>query len=161
MSPITHAILPVMLAYPWFPKRRHRPVTGVSVFLAISGALPDMLDPHITLDARYNSWSHTVFAWAGFSSFLFLAFVRWRGHLAARTAIFGSLAYGLHIVCDLVSGGGRPLLPFVHKPWGGDYVPSWTWGASDLALLLFVYFVYRWIPLRKAYFERQKVQSGK
>lgn len=158
MSPITHALLPLALGYAWLPKREHMPALGASALIALCGALPDILDPHLSLEARHRSWSHTLAALAVFGLLVTAATRLPRLGLTRRVAALCVVAYGLHIACDLISGGGRPLRPFTAMLWGDDYVPSWTWGASDLGLLLFVYFAYRWYPLRRHYLERIKAR---
>lgn len=159
MSPITHAILPLALGYYWIPKRAYRPTWSASVVIALSGALPDILDPHISLEARYNSWSHTLLACSAFGGLVMtpLCFGKLRRFLPI--GILCVAGYALHLVCDLISGGGRPLIPFSRTLHGSDLVPSWSWGATDIVLLLWVYLCYRWIPLRKAYHERLRQRT--
>lgn len=163
MSPVTHAILPLALGYSWLPKRAYRPTWYASVVVALSGALPDMLDPHITLEARYNSWSHTLLALAAFGGLVLalLCFGKMRRFMPL--GILCVSGYALHLACDLISGGGRPFLPFSRTLCGRDFVPSWSWGATDIALLLWVYLFYRWVPLRKSYHDhirrRQETSS--
>jgi hypothetical protein len=159
MTPITHAILPLVLGYWWVPKRAYRPILSASACIALSGALPDLLDPHITLEARYNSWSHTVIAFLIFSSFVMALGLFTGLRRYSRIGLICIFGYGLHIVCDVISGGGRPFSPFSRKIYGGDIIPSWSWGASDIALLFCLYLIFRWIPLRKAYCERLRNQT--
>lgn len=156
MSPITHAILPLALGYAWLPKRAYRPTWSASAVVALSGALPDVLDPHISLEARYNSWSHTLLALAAFGALVLLPLCFRKMRRFMPVGILCVSGYALHLICDLISGGGRPLLPFSREHFGGDFVPSWSWGAADITLLLWVYFFYRWMPLRKAYQDRMR-----
>jgi len=70
MNVLTHALLPAVLAAPLLPQTSRRAFYLSGGIVAIAGALPDLLTPHLSLAARYASYSHTVFAWAGFNVFL-------------------------------------------------------------------------------------------
>ena len=159
MSPITHAILPLALGYKWIPASLYRPSIPVSSLIALSGALPDLLDPHITLEARYNSWSHTVLALGLFGVAVSGVCLYPKFKPFYQVGVLCIFAYALHIFCDLISGGGRPLLPFSRAIYGRDFWPSWAWGASDIILLLYLYIFYRWLPLRRRYNDQRK-RSG-
>ncbi len=154
MPPVTHALLPLLLGSRWIPKRDHTPSLRISAMVALCGALPDLVDPHLTLDARHESWSHTVVAAVSFSVIVIALCSLKKFRAFSAIGVLCVFAYAAHIACDLISGGGRPLLPFSRVISGGFYWPSWAWGATDVALLLYVYLTYRWIPLRKRYLRR-------
>jgi hypothetical protein len=146
----THALLPVCgcLAFDHasmlagrgrvFPARSMWWVAGF-------GLLPDLCSPHLSLEARYNSLSHTI--WFGLAALPMAAVaasfmesgVRW------RVAVVCWLAVMLHLVADAVSGG----IAWLH-PWRGDIIgayyihPSlWIWSDAGFVFLT-------WLLLRVA-----------
>ena len=107
------------------------------LLIGISGLLPDILTPHIRLQARYDSWSHT--AWFLFSFFLLciiLAMCLPARHKAA--AHFCWLAALLHILSDMVSGGINFIPPF-GRPIGDYYLPFPYWLHLDGITILAAY----------------------
>ena len=61
MNTITHSLLPVIGT--GIDKKRHRKIAeywNLPRVLAVAafGAMPDLLNPHISLESRYSSWSH-------------------------------------------------------------------------------------------------------
>lgn len=159
MTPITHALFPILAGSRWIRRHDHRPSLRISAVVALCGALPDLLDPHITLDARFESWSHTLLAAVGFSVVVIAVCSLKRFRAYSAIGVLCVFAYAAHLACDVISGGGRLLLPFSHVISGGSYWPSWAWGATDILLLLYVYLAYRWIPLRKRYLQNRTLSA--
>lgn len=149
MSPITHAILPVLVMRKWFPQVSGRPVVRAAVTVALAGVLPDLLSPHLTLEARHLSLSHSA---AGF--LLFLVAVAGIGRmrpeiLDTRLAAMCAAAYGLHLIVDMFSGGVALAHPASYEIYGGTILSMWVWVLSDAVLLSYVYVEFRWLPLRR------------
>ncbi|GAA5481067.1 hypothetical protein Hsar01_00273 [Haloferula sargassicola] len=137
----THALLPVSIALATdcyrLSKGREEAFPAWSLpALGLFGVLPDLCSPHLSLEARHASFSHTllflailvpvVAAAAGFfpkGSRLLVAISLW-------------LASMLHLAADAISGG----IPWLH-PWSdavlGDFYidPVW-WIAYDAAFVL-------------------------
>lgn len=149
MSPITHAILPVLVMRKHFPQVSGRPTMGVAAVVALAGVLPDLLSPHLTLEARHLSFSHSV---AGFWVFLVAIAVIGKVRpaiLDTRLAAMCAVAYGLHILCDMISGGVALAYPASHEIYGGPPLSFWIWVSSDVVLLGYAYVEFRWLPLRR------------
>ena len=119
MNVLTHALLPALLAAPLLPQTTPRVFYVSGGIVALAGALPDLLTPHLSLAARYASWSHTVFAWAGFNILLIGLGIalRRRGHAAAGGVghLPGGLAMDFRGVHDSCRYLGRDLLVVVPR----------------------------------------------
>ena len=150
MEVVTHALLPVLIAAPLLPARtparsRWRPLTLIGLF----GALPDLLNPHLSLEDRYASWSHSVPCWLLLTAGIALVAARWPRRLPRRLAMLLSFAYGLHLACDGISGGITWLAPFSAQIIGDDYVSPRWWIPLDFILVLAAYLQLRaWPNLR-------------
>ena len=150
MNVITHALLPVLVSVPFSLERGGGWSRGRRIGLAVVGALPDVLTPHLSLAARYSSWSH------GVPALLVLAVVLsivvgsgWRS-LGWRYGLWLYFGYALHLFCDLISGG----IAWGHPIWEGIIAVRWVpyryWIPLDLACVLAVYFIFRAIPRYRA-----------
>ncbi|WP_338689617.1 metal-dependent hydrolase [Haloferula helveola] len=144
MNTATHALAPLLIVHAlgrskWVARRK---LWLVGLF----GALPDLLCPHLSLDARMTSWSHGLPAWGGFTLALMVAVPLSRGWLGWRLAIACSLAYLLHLFCDAIAGGINWLYPVADGIWGKYWVPPIYWTPIDIVLVLTTYFVFRAIP---------------
>ena len=149
MTPVTHAFLPLLLGKRWLPRRTNgAPAWIASGWVALSGTLPDILSPHLGLDARHAALSHSFAAWVVFSALLALmaAQRRLRAHRAVICLCGG--AYLAHLLCDLITGGIPLLLPIEPEVWGDAWLPFSSWFVLDGVLIVYVYLVYRWLPLR-------------
>jgi len=153
MNTPTHALIPVVI-YGVMRQRvlisgtreEKKAVVRNALILAIAGAMPDALDPHITLEARLNSWSHSLLAWAGFSVlFGALCFWRWKWWTPAW-AMCLSAAYLSHLIGDLVAGGIGWSYPFTGSVIGDYYIPPSLWKSADIICVLCVYLLYRLLP---------------
>lgn len=117
MNVITHAFAPVAVALavdvariyggrqPIFPARR-------LVAIGCAGALPDLLYPHLSLVARYSSWTHTV--WFLLAAYPVFALIcrKWFGERSVLMTQILWLAAATHLATDMVSNGIRPLYPY-------------------------------------------------
>ncbi len=141
MNVITHALLPALLATPVLRKTWPGVFYREAGIVALGGGLPDILHPHLSLAARYASWTHTVFALAGFG-LLLLAATLWRPErLPRRLALLAFAALALHLFGDAVSGGiafFRPLAGTIvaaHPRWISHHAWPWLDAACILASL--------------------------
>ena len=149
MSPITHALLPVLVMRRAMPMVDGRPAFRSAALVALAGVLPDLLSPHLTLEARHQLFSHSG---AGFLAFLIMLTLIGRLKprlLDVRLAALAAAAYGLHIACDLISGGVALAHPASNEIYGGAFMPFWAWVAADALLLSYAYVEFRWLPLRR------------
>ena len=149
MTPISHALIPVCLGSRWIPKGEGAPTWRLSLAVALSGVLPDLLNPHLYLDARQGAWSHSLVAWLGFCAVVWAVYLRLGKREHAPIAGLCMFAYGAHLACDAITGGIGLLLPFSTTVWGRHVLPFWAWTASDVGFTLCAYFIYRWVPLRR------------
>ena len=149
MTPISHALIPVCLGSRWIPKGKDAPTWRVFLLVALSGVLPDLLNPHLYLDSRHGAWSHSLAAWAVFCLVAGAVCAIRRGRGYAPVAALCGFAYGAHIACDAITGGVGLFLPFSDRVWGWHMLPFWAWTASDVGFTLCAYFIYRWVPLRR------------
>lgn len=160
MTPVSHALLPVLLGRRWIPKKHSVPCPRVSAAVALCGALPDILSPHLSLDARYTALSHTVWAWLIFGALILILHGIVPKIAAPSLAALCICAYGGHIFCDLITGGVSLLYPLNSTVQGENYLPYWLWITCDGILILYLYVVYRWLPLRKRIRERSNAASA-
>ena len=105
MNVVTHALLPALLAAPFLPRSRAGAFYRAAGTVTLAGALPDLLNPHLSLAARYSSWSHSIFALGGFALLLTVTAVIAPRFLSWKMAILAAIAFGLHLFGDAVSGG--------------------------------------------------------
>ncbi len=157
MDTVTHALLPVIAVGLAAPRARWLGRWGL-LAIGVAGALPDLLSPHLSLQARMASWSHGLPCWALFSVLvLLLAVAASRGRGSIRLAGAMSAAYLLHLVCDGISGGVNFLGPVGDWYWGDYWVAPVWWVPLDVACLLTCYFMFRVIPGWRA---RQAAKPG-
>jgi membrane-bound metal-dependent hydrolase YbcI (DUF457 family) len=150
MTPVTHALLPVFLGRRWLPKRSDgAPSWAASGAVAFSGVLPDVLNPHLGLEARHEAFSHSLVAWMIFAGLLALTARHPRLAPHRRILALCGAAYAAHIACDLITGGVPLFAPIESLVWGDAWLPFRSWFVFDGALLVHAYLVYRWLPLRR------------
>ena len=149
MTPVSHALLPVFLGRRWISRPGAAPTPRLALLVAACGVLPDLLNPHLSLTARHAALSHSLSAWLIFT--VLIGALAWRLSrvFTWRISLLCVLAYGGHLLCDGITGGVSLFLPFSTTLHGGNYLPYWMWTACDGALVLYLYLVYRWLPLRR------------
>lgn len=146
----THALAPVVILK---MTAGHPRWLGKYGFLAIglAGAMPDLLNPHLTLEARLASWSHGLPFWGSMTAVLLLASLFKQSRISPKLAVVLSLAYFLHLFCDAISGGVDWLYPVNHFVWGGYFFDPIYWVPLDVFFFLLTYYLFRIAPsLRKA-----------
>ncbi len=153
MTPVTHGLLPLLLAHRRLPRTGDRPAGLASGLVAGFGVLPDLLCPHLDILARHAAWSHSLAGGLGLG-LLAWPCARWAlGPTSPwqRVGTCAALATISHVGLDLVTGGVPLFLPVSTRVVGAHYVPFWLWIASDTACVLGVYLIYRAFPrLRSA-----------
>ena len=145
---VTHALLPALLGRRWIPRVRELPSLRIVALVCLSGALPDLLHPHLSLEARQASLSHTLWACLLFAV-LVCVIARLSGKITRPVAWLCIAAYGGHIFLDGITGGVALLQPLSDRVSGGNYLPYWCWTASDILLLVEFYLAFRWLPMRR------------
>lgn len=145
MNTITHALIPVICVRLIVSRPKWLGRWGL-VQVGLAGALPDLLNPHLSLEARMTSWSHGLPFWFAISMFLVIGSFFGRGRLSPQVATCMSMAYLLHIVCDAISGGVDLLYPLGSLRWGYYWVDPLWWIPIDIILLLVAYMLFRILP---------------
>ncbi len=131
MNVVTHALLPALLSVPVLRKTARAVFYREAGVVALAGGLPDLLHPHLSLAARYASWTHTVFALAGFALLLVLLTMTLPERLPRRLALLAFAAMAFHLFGDAVSGGiafFRPVSAVIvapHPRWISYH--AWIW----------------------------------
>jgi hypothetical protein len=148
MNVITHALAPVVLTRLCIGWRKPQP-RRTWLLIGLAGALPDLLNPHLSLEARMTSWSHGIPFWAGFSVLLLVVSLCTRKRLPPWLALLMSAAYLFHLFCDAISGGLNLLYPARDLFWGEYWVPPWTWAPLDVLFTLVTYTLFRILPSRR------------
>jgi hypothetical protein len=146
MTLVTHALLPLAIGQPWLRRRDGSLLFKEMGIVAFCGTLPDVLSPHIYLEARYESLSHTLWAWLAFTALVLIAGQAWNARIRPRLQILCIAAYAMHLACDMISGGIAlfyPLSPEVH---GGHFISYFMWYVSDVLLFLHAWLVWRVLP---------------
>jgi hypothetical protein len=113
----THACIPALAAMLVdsirVQKGRERLFPGkFLIAIGVAGALPDFLNPHISLAARLSSWTHTLwFILAIYPVYGVVSRIWYRKRWLLLTHWLW-LATMAHLVIDTLSNGTRPLFPF-------------------------------------------------
>lgn len=152
MNTITHALIPLIAA--GICERSYRPEeercgnlsVNMIIMIAVFGAAPDILNPHLSLDARYSSWSHGISFWLFLTLCLSLLSLARRNLIPPHMIAWLSGAYLLHIFCDAVSGGVAWSYPFGRSVVGAYYVEPIWWIPLDVSLFLIAYGLFRVVP---------------
>lgn len=151
----THALLPVCIGLAFdnaslvkgkgfvFPRWS---LAAVGVF----GVLPDLCSPHISLDARQTSWSHTVWFLAGLIPICGMLASFFPAGMRLRTALLCWIAAMLHLAADAISGGIAWLYPWRPDVIGKYYIPAVQWLWWDAGFILLGWFLFRLRPHAEA-----------
>jgi hypothetical protein len=147
----THILLPIIpLAWRRYKlsqeKKTGHKLREISV-VGLFGALPDLLNPHLSLEARLSSWSHGLPFVGILTGLLLLGCIPKASPLTIIRAAYLLFAYGLHLFCDAISGGIAWLYPFSGKVIGAAYIkPGLLWFAADFFLVIAAYVLLRLLP---------------
>jgi hypothetical protein len=159
MDTVTHALIPVICVGVVARHARWIGRRGL-VGIGIAGALPDLLNPHLSLESRMTSWSHGIPCWLVLSVLLVVISRFNRGRLSTRLALCLSGAYLLHMICDAISGGVNFLYPYGEWIWGGYWVDPSLWVPLDIICILICYLMFRILPALKARKQEQLNPGG-
>ena len=99
--------------------------------LMVAGMLPDLLSPHLSLDDRWSSHTHTIyFALACLPVAVWCARRMHPDHPALLAVLLWS-AVLLHLAGDAISGGIACLYPWKPDILGGRFISFNSWFAWD------------------------------
>lgn len=104
------------------------------------GVLPDLVNPHISLQARHESWSHTIWFVLGTAAVIY-AYQALSRQITRPHAHFFVLALALHLFCDAITGGIYPLGPSGPLV-GAYYLAPIYWLAADVATYFAAYLLH-------------------
>lgn len=144
MFVITHALAPVLAAQvaqaASLATRRRLLLTEPRAFvaMALAGAAPDLLSPHLSLAARYASWTHNLWFLLGTIPVIFLLARLFDPDSRRLTCVSMWLAVALHLATDACSNGINWLYPLRHEILGTALIPYRFWIWSDLLFLSLV-----------------------
>ena len=155
MDTPTHALIPV-IAYglarlPVLRRESHgakRSIYRNAVLLAVAAALPDLINPHVTLEERWHSWSHGLPAWLGFTGLAIATAWLRPNWLSWKWAVGMSIAYLSHLFGDAIAGGIAWAYPLNDSVIGAYYVPPSWWKPLDVACVVAAYVIFRVVPWR-------------
>ncbi len=114
--------------------------------VAVFGVLPDVCCPHISLEARCASWSHTVWFMAGLVGIVAMVSMYFEKGYRLRVALVCWVASALHLAADAISGGIAWLYPWRNDVIGSSYIPPDDWMWYDAGFILFTWFLVRVLP---------------
>jgi len=137
---VTHALAPVVACTAADLLGIRRGVGRVfpekSLFLVgLFGALPDLCTPHLSLAARYASWSHTLWFMLGLIPVVLVVAGFFDRRFLGRMAFACWAAALLHLATDAVSGGVAWLHPWRPDVVGAYWIPFRWWFAGDLGFV--------------------------
>lgn len=147
----THALLPVCTCLladnASLASGRDRLFPTRSLWLvAAFGVLPDLCTPHLSLEARYASWSHTVWFMAGLIVLCGMAGSFFEKGFRLRVAVACWLASACHLAADAISGGIAWLYPWRDDVIGRYIIPPQDWIWYDAGFILVTWFLVRVLP---------------
>jgi hypothetical protein len=125
------------------------------IAIGVAGALPDLLNPHISLAARLSSWSHTLwFILAIYPVYGIISRIwyRQRWLLLAHWLWLATIA---HLAVDTLSNGTRPLYPYGPVISYSAIPRGIFWSISDLLFIAATILLAVWLRWR----DRQNVSG--
>jgi hypothetical protein len=165
MNLLTHTLLPVLGASlyerSYSLENKRGAITNKQLMLiGFFGAAPDIINPHIYLEDRYSSWSHSILFWAILTFILIGLSLFKRKFCPWYMTFFLSFAYIAHIFCDAISGGICWLYPISQTIVGEYYVSTVWWFALDIFSFLFAILIFRTIPNLKKHKKKGVLVNG-
>ncbi len=152
MYVLTHALAPVVLCATvdavCLERTGSRLLRGRHYLaIGLAGALPDLLSPHLSLAARYSSWSHTAWFLLLFVP-VALLLSRLFPERRALLATLMILACAFHLFCDAIAGGIAWGYPFTTETIGRSLVPATLWWKLDVACVALTAGLGSWLRRR-------------
>jgi hypothetical protein len=114
--------------------------------VAVFGALPDLCSPHLSLEARHASWSHTVWFMAGLIPVAAMTGCLFEKGYRLVSAVACWIAAALHLAADAISGGIAWLYPWRGDVIGRYYIAPQHWMWFDAGFILVTWFLVRVAP---------------
>lgn len=145
----THTAAPMLAALAVDAVRlrngRERLFTRGRLFaIGLAGALPDVINPHLSLAARYSSWSHTIWFLTGAYLLYMIVSRRWFGPRFSLMAWWMWGATVAHLAADTISNGTRPFYPY-GPVISYSLIPSTRWLFSDILFVSATFLLARWV----------------
>ncbi len=106
------------------------------ILIALAGAAPDILSPHLSLDARLHSWTHNLWFLLGSIPVWLLLAHRFADTRWLTTGLLMVFATGFHLFCDAISGGIAWLYPYSDEVIARRWVPYSWWLALDALFMV-------------------------
>ena len=131
---------------------------GGLVTVALFGVLPDICTPHLSLEARHASWSHTVWFMAGLVVIAGMTALVFETGSRFRMSLVLWLSSAIHLIADAVSGGIAWLYPWRDDVIGRGWIPAQYWIAFDAFFILLTWLLVRVLPHIEA--RRIRAQSS-
>ncbi|QJE95799.1 metal-dependent hydrolase [Luteolibacter luteus] len=118
--------------------------------IGLFGALPDLCSPHISLEDRMTSWSHTVWFMAGLIPVCAMVCSFFPNGYRWRVAVALWLASLLHLFADAIAGGIAWLRPWRLDVIGDYYIPAAQWLWWDIGFVFLTWLLVRLRPHSEA-----------
>lgn len=110
--------------------------------VGLFGALPDLCTPHVSLEERFSSWSHTLWFLLAITPVCAMTAVSFpKGEIPRRRIAAACwLAVAIHLASDAVAGGIAWLHPWRADVVGRYFIPAsqWFWWEAVFVLLTWV-----------------------
>ncbi|MBN1766339.1 MAG: metal-dependent hydrolase [Sedimentisphaerales bacterium] len=112
----------------------------ILALVGLAGLLPDILNVHVYLHERMNSYSHSLWPVpVVFLAAIMLVLVFKK--LPRVLLFFLPYAYLSHLFLDCISGGIKPFYPL--GPIIGDYyIPSSSWRSIDCVFIVVLFIIF-------------------
>jgi len=118
-----------------------------SVWVAgVFGTLPDICSPHLSLDDRFASWSHTVWFMVGLIGVAAMTGSFFEKGFRFRVALACWIASALQLAADAVSGGIAWLHPWRTDIIGRYWIPPDQWIWSEAFSVFLAWLLIRIMP---------------
>jgi len=112
-----------------------------SCFVGLAGLIPDFTDIHISLTARQNSFSHTIWSPALVLILSTIAVLLIK-RIPKAFIFWLPFAVLIHLFLDGISGGIKIFYPS-HILVGKYFISPLWWGVSDACFLSLLYVTYK------------------
>lgn len=151
MNIVSHVLYPMAFARSADAYRLHNRKAAFFnwkylLLIGLFGGLPDILTPHINLESRYDSFSHSIwFLLAALSVCLVLA---GRFNKLRALIFFCFFAVSFHVFCDMFSGGINLFAPSGKMIVGRYYIRTRYWVPLDVTGIMFFPFSCLYIKYR-------------
>ena len=101
------------------------------ILIAIAGAAPDVLSPHLSLADRLSSWTHNIWFLIGSAPAWFLIARKFADSRWFATGSLMVFATAFHLFCDTIAGGIAWRYPYDNAVIARRWVPYQWWIILD------------------------------